>query len=93
MMTSNPHSEESMDVTVSRARTLEIIEGVEDGTIDLNKITMAEWLQVSFLAAVGDGDVIHVSQKMMYGGNLYTLHACVEQIVPNQQVSSIRKIQ
>ena len=93
MMTSNPHSEKFIDVTISKLRTLEIIQGVEEGTIDLDKITMSEWLQVSFLAAVGDGDIVHVTQKMMYGGNLYSLHACVEQIVPNQQVSSIRKIQ
>ena len=61
-----------------------------DGTLDATKVTLAEYLQVSFLACIS-GDGVDVEQKMMYGGNLYTLHACATQINPNQPVTSIKR--
>lgn len=78
---SSQHSGESMSDTISENRTTEIIDGLEAGTLDYNTVTMAEWLQVSFLMLY-HGQETHVEQKVTYGGAVYKLHACVAAVNP-----------
>ena len=90
MTTSPLHCNESMNITISPNRTKEVVERLEAGK--LAGITMEEYLQVSFLSLMS-GDEIHLEEKVMYGGNLFTLHACVSGVNPNQQVDALRKVQ
>ena len=87
---SEMHSEQSMNDILSNNRTEYIAEGLKEGTLDFNTITMAEWLQFSFLMLY-HGEQPHIEQNVMYGGNVYTLHACVQGVTPNQPLKSIRK--
>lgn len=93
MTTSKPPCETSMPSTISitEDRTNYLMERLEDGTLDFNTVTMAEWLQISFLVSFHSGEPMHLSEEIMYGGNLFSLHACVEQIVPNQPMAPLRK--
>ena len=85
-----PPCEKSMIVTISPSRTEEIVKLLETGK-DLDKISMAEYLQVSFLTLMS-GTEVHTEEKIMYGGNVFQLHACVSQIAPGQRVSALRKV-
>ena len=82
-----PPCKESTNDTTFESRA--ILKAIEEG--DIEGVSFAEYLQVSFLALMS-GEEVHMDQKIMYGGNLYTLHACVEQINPNQQVEALRKV-
>ena len=79
-----------MTVMISNERTQEIVKSLETGH-GLDQITMEEYLQVSFLSLMSE-DEVHMEETIMYGGNLFTLHACVNQVNPGQQVKALRKI-
>jgi len=85
-----PPCEESMTVTLSPSRAEEVIEKIAKN--DLDGISMREYMEVSFLTLMS-GEEVHVEEKVMFGGNLFTLHACVSQVKPGQKVSELRKIQ
>ncbi len=89
MMTYEPPCERSMTITISSNRTEEVIKAIETGHIE--GVTLEEYLQVSFLSLMS-GDEIHFEEAVMYGGNLITLHTCVSQVNPGQQVSALRKV-
>jgi len=85
-----PPCEKSMTVTISNERTAEIIKALETGH-GLDKVTMEEYLQVSFLTLMS-GDEVHSEERIMYGGNVFSLHVCVNQVAPGQQVSALRNV-
>lgn len=58
---------------------------------DVSGISLEEYLQVSFLELMS-AEEVHVEESIMYGGNLFLLHACVSQVNPNQPVEAMRKI-
>lgn len=70
-----------MTVTISKNSTEEILAAVNRGEYD--KVTLAEYMQASFLTLF-NGDDHHVDQKVMYGGNLFTLHTCIAAVSPPQ---------
>jgi len=72
-------------------RLNEITDGIEKGDIDFSTVTMRDWLDISFLMLY-HGKEMHINENIMYGGNVYTLHSCIEQVVPNQQVSALRNM-
>jgi len=69
----------SMSDTISESRTEHIIEGLKAGTLDFEKVTMAEWLQVSFLMLY-HGQETQINQNIVYGGSVFNLHACVTSV-------------
>ncbi len=79
--TSKQHSGESMSDTISDRRTEELLEGLEAGTLDFKEVTMAEWLQVSFLMLY-HGQETSTEQQILYGGAVYKLHTCVALVNP-----------
>jgi len=58
-----------------------IREGLESGKIDLRDISMATWLQVSYLSLFNK-QVTNGDQTIVYNGNVYNLHFCVSGVVP-----------
>lgn len=78
-----------MSITISTNRTEEVLDMVDRG--DYKGISLEEYMQVSFLALMS-GDESHIEEKVMYGGNLFQLHACVHQVNPGQQVEALRKV-
>jgi len=86
--TSPRHCREFMTVTTLSDRTKYIIESVEAGK-NLDKITVAEFIEVSFLALMS-GDEVHNEQSIMYGGNMFSMHTCVSQVSPAERVDSLR---
>jgi len=69
------------------SRTDEILNAIERG--EYKGITLEEYMQVSFLTLMS-GEEQHIEERIMYGGNLFNLHACVSQVNPGQQVSALR---
>ena len=69
----------SMPPTISKNDIVAFVEGLESGKIDYSKVTVHEWMQVSFLMLV-HGNELHIDQQVLYGGSVYQLHACVEKI-------------
>lgn len=76
-----------MSVTISSNRTREILDRLEAGQIE--GISLEEFMQVSFLSLMS-GDEVHIEEKVMYGGNLFQLHACVNSVTPSQPISALR---
>lgn len=70
------------------ARFNTISEGIDRGSLDYSTVSMKEWMEVSFLMLY-HGKESQLEQKMVYGGNLFQFHACINQITPNQQVSAL----
>lgn len=62
--------------------TREILAAMMAGTLDLNEITMAEYLQITFIHAMNNG-IIHIDQPVMYGGQLYSVHMCMNKVGPS----------
>jgi len=89
MPMSSLRSKPSMKSTISPSRADEIIMMMEND--DFEGISLEEYMQVSFMVLMSSGE-LHGEEKVMYGGNLYTLHACVSQVNPNQQVSALRNV-
>ena len=82
---SDPLCREYMTDTISPSRTKDIAAGLEAGTLDFANVSMEEYLQVSFLMLY-HGEEVHIEQKVMYGGGLYNLHACLSQVVNPGQI-------
>ena len=78
-----------MTDTISTSRAEQVIEAM--ATNRLEGISLEEYLQVSFLTLMS-GEEQHLEEKVMYGGNLFTLHACVSAVNPGQQIEALRKI-
>ena len=91
-MTSAPLCTEYMQFTISPSDSERLITGLRDGTLDLNTVSMAEYLQISFLTLMS-GEEIHIEQKMVAGGNVFNLHACVSSVTPSQPMKSLREKQ
>lgn len=79
-----------MTVTVSNERTKKIIADLGAGK-NLDKITVEEFLNVSFLSLIS-GDEVHIEEQVMHAGNLYSLHACLAGVNPNNDVKALRNI-
>jgi len=58
-----------------------IREGIISGKIDLRTVSMATWLQVSYLALFNK-QVTNGEQAIVHNGNVYNLHFCVSGVVP-----------
>ena len=77
-------------VLPTRAR--QIVDAINDGSLDYATVTLEEWLQVSFLALY-HGEGVDIELPVVYGGARFLLHACVEQVVPPGDMSALRKKQ
>lgn len=89
MQTYEPPCDRSMNITISTVRTEQILDKIERN--DFKGISLEEYLQVSFLTLMS-GEEQHLEEKVVYGGNVFELHACVQQVNPNHAVSVLRKI-
>lgn len=79
---------------ISTTRTNEIAQGIDDGTIDLNTVSLAEFIQVSFLCLVEtNGHEVHLEKKIMYGGQVFNLHTCISEIRPMQDLLGAQRVQ
>ena len=79
---SSPPCKKLTDPTeLSPEHCAKIRRGIESGAIDLCTISMATWLQVSYLALFNK-EVTNGEQTIVYKGNVYNLHFCVSGIVP-----------
>ena len=56
-------------------------DAVVNGTIGLDFITMAEWVQLSTIR-MANNQAAHMNVEVPYGGGLYLLHHCVEAANP-----------
>lgn len=82
-----------MTDSISPNRVEEILKSLDSGKIDCSKVTLEEFVQVSFLQLMFGTDETHLNQKLMYGGNLFNIHVCVAQINPAEKVDSLREKQ
>jgi hypothetical protein len=55
---------------------------MQNGTADLTEISMQEWLQIAFIHAIDSG-VIHLDLPVVYGGQSYNVHMCIDSIGPS----------
>lgn len=62
--------------------TRDKINAIIDGTIDCDAITMGEYLQLAFLAAMNN-DVLHIEQPVVYGGQHFNVHMCMSKVGPS----------
>ena len=92
MTTSKRPCETSSASTILSSRAEEIVNGLADGTLDLTTVTLAEFVQVSFLRLVSF-DETHLEQTIMYGGNVFKFHACVSEIQPMQSIVGDWRVQ
>ena len=76
--------------TESTNRSEEILKLIAMG--DYEGISLLEYLQMSFLTLV-DGEEQHLDTRIMYGGNVYGMHACTSGVSPNQPVKAIKETQ
>lgn len=59
--------------------TQQLLDGLLEGRVDLSTLSLKEFLEISFLHAMSS-NVININNKVMYGGNLFNIHCCVEGI-------------
>ena len=81
-----------MDVTISPNRAEELIQAIENGNLDVDKVTLGEYLQVAFLELLS-GEYVNINQKFVAGGNLYNVHSCLAAVNPSQEVEAIKRTQ
>lgn len=89
-MTSSRPCDPSMKSMVSENRCREIVQGINDATLDYATVTLEEWLQVSFLHLY-HGEEVHIELPVVYGGAAFHLHACVEQVIPGEETAALRR--
>jgi hypothetical protein len=87
-----PLSVGSTEITTSPSDFARIRDELIAGTLDLDSITLKEYLDVSFLSLF-DKLEVNSDHRVFYQGNIYQLHACVTGVVPNQPVEDLRKTQ
>jgi len=63
-----------------------------DGTLDLTRVSVAEWLNLSFLTMF-NAEQIHLEQPVLFKGSMYSMHACVSSVVPPEKTTNLRKKQ
>ena len=61
----------------------------EDGTLDFTKVTVEDWMHVSFLSLF-EGNVVEFDRTVEFRGGVYTLHACIDSITPPEQTETLR---
>ena len=69
-----------------------IREALIKGTIDLRTISVAQWIQVSYLNLFSQKET-HMQQAIVYDGNVYNLHLCVTGVVPPASPDKLREKQ
>lgn len=87
MQKSEPRCVKYLNDMISENDAQKIIDRIEAG--DYAGITMEDYLQVSFLALIS-GDEVTVDDRIMYKGNVFSLHACITVVNPPEQVSNLR---
>lgn len=75
-------SEDRLDCPKRRALTAKLIARLESGTAPLDEISMSTWLQLAFLHCIDTG-LIHLEQPVIYGGQHFNLHMCIDRIGPS----------
>jgi hypothetical protein len=68
-----------------------LLVGLNNGTLDLNKVSVADYLHASFLAMFADTESVEINQEIVYKGNFYRMHACIMGVTPNQPVEGIER--
>ena len=76
--------------TVTEQRFQEIVDGINNNTIDYATVTVQEWLEVSFLMLF-HGEESHIDIKIMYGGGVYGLHSCISGVAPPEKVAGLKE--
>ena len=69
-----------------------IREALIKGTIDLRTISVAQWIQVSYLNLFSQKET-HMQQAIVYDGNVYNLHLCVSGVIPPASPDKLREKQ
>lgn len=81
-MTSEQSSLPSLEPTKSRSdEYAEKLRLMQEGTLDLNTITLREWIEISYLAMF-DRQELNLDINIIEGGNRIHLHTCVQAIAP-----------
>lgn len=70
-----PNSTPSENDITSR----EFLNALLDGRVDLDKVTMAEYMQIALLHALDNG-IINLDLRLIYGGEVYNVHSCINKI-------------
>jgi hypothetical protein len=65
-----------------RDLTSALIAQMQAGTAALDEITVQDWLQIAFIHALDSG-VIHLEQPVVYGGQAFNIHMCIDNIGPS----------
>ena len=55
------------------------MEALKRGGSALETVTVAEWIQVSFLRLF-NGQNTHIDEPVLYGENVFDLHACISKV-------------
>lgn len=69
-----------------------IREKIMEGTLDLRTISLAQWMHVSFLSLFNQQET-HIQQTVLFQGSVYSLHACVNGVVPPEAVARLKEKQ
>ena len=69
-----------------------LLTGLNNGTLDLTKVSVAEYLHASMLAMFADIDSVELNQEVVYQGNFYRMHACIQGVTPSEPKESIERM-
>ena len=88
MTSSNPPSEKSLEISVSRSECEQKLNALRNGVLDLSDITVREWIEISYMALF-DNQELHLDLNVVEAGNVVHLHTCVQGIIPPASVTSL----
>lgn len=79
-------------MVLDKDRFKEIQEGLKTSTLELDELSVADWMNYSFLSMFAQQEV-HLEQAVMFQGSVYYLHTCIQSVVPPEQTKNISEKQ
>jgi len=65
--------------------------GLNNGTLDLTKVSVAEWMYCSMMAMFADTDSVEINQEIVYQGNYFRMHACIDGVTPSYPMKVVER--
>lgn len=87
-MDTKTFSENSKSYLSDTVSTRDKINALIDGKADLTQMTVAEYLQLSFIHALNSPMPLNLNQNVIYGGERYSMHYCIKKIGPSYSLDA-----
>lgn len=78
----------SLTTSVSRTETEQKINALLNGVLDLNTISLREWIELSYMSLFHKEE-LQLNINIVEGGNVVRLHTCVQAIVPPAEMDKL----